>query len=1278
VNTNNKILSLQDTFLEKYGRGTVIQTVITDIILPSQIVTQFYEGFIGRLSILDISWSLPEAEKKVHLYKKGETIECVVLDIDFDSNQVKLGQKHLSEPLSETIKWERIENGDEFHGTIHEELYNSYLISTRKNIYGILHKSLLKEKSEKLKVKVSSKLAYSELLSFVPATLEIEDDSTSKSDIKPEHTFIEPDLTSYGAFKKSLLGISASDENHEIISKGFKHDNKIFSKEISTQHTLYLQFELNSSAYEVSFKQNAVAYFLENETFSTEVEKILLEKLSNQSYWFKLNKQRSEFSIYNEDVNFFGDIKVSSDNKELRFVIKSFSVGRKFFPATEAKKRYAKYGSFLLSNALRILSPFETLPLGNSQEKFAEFVTIKTDCFSTINNLKKDASEILRQEGRTLAIIDRFLDFQLSLVEEQKEQNVFVEKYEQVPSATSGVSILLNESIGDSLELEEESVVNIRLKKDGKLLKLSSGVLTYSYKGCTLNFFKSINLSLLDDGFYIDKRIDKKQFLVQKEIIKDFLDKKIKIDHIESLLVKPDRIKSPVLSRIELFNEDLKKTAIDYPDNNQINAVRKAVGNKNIYLIQGPPGTGKTTVISEIIQQLILKGEKVLVSGQNHVSVDNVLEKTSMFHHLNLLRIGNPERVNKDLVRFNIDYLIEEYNIDFKTFINNQLLLTKKYLELVEKKIENINPSYNKYVNELILSYGKLRNIFKDRHFNLRDGLKQLNISEIDNVINSLTQWKDSNNNEYEILLKPLICNSVDVVFATCIGIKTDKLFSEIDLKFDTVIIDEAGKANIAETLVAIELGKKVIMVGDQMQLPPYMDSSLIDVRDPNSFPNSKYGSGYIHDEIVHALKSSFFEFIVNRIDANQFPDENKELLNYQHRMHPNIGEFVSNSFYGGKVKMGSQTYLNKLELPSPFNKEIIFFDTSNSEDPYEQSDGYSAKNNTEAETISEFVLPRLFEQNVSYKKIAIIAPYKSQVTNIKKHINSSLTIITKNIDVSTLDSFQGREYDIIIFSFTRSVDHSKAPFINGRKKFTKVGFLDDARRLNVAFSRAKKKLILVGNAVTLTDRRSHFDGFFPYSSLFRKLVSLSKSEGIGNFVNIADFYGFKNPFEEFIEKYRISENATGLFKMLGKNDDQKTFGLFIKVGRMDCLLPVSFIPAYCRKELENLQPGKKIKVKIHQIDKKNERVTLKLTDAIERYNLIWKFNIGKVRIGEHYTGEVIQKAKFGYFVQLKSGLTGLLHNNKLGNNSDLKEYQKIRVKIFNINHHHKKIEFSI
>jgi hypothetical protein len=580
---------------------------------------------------------------------------------------------------------------------------------------------------------------------------------------------------------------------------------------------------------------------------------------------------------------------------------------------------------------------------------------------------------------------------------------------------------------------------------------------------------------------------------------------------------------------------------------------------------------------------------------------------------------------------------------------------------------------FNQNVNELSTAYGKLKEVFKQRHFILRDSLTELKPNEIEESILILENWIESNNNEYEMLLKPLIYNSMDVVFATCIGIKTDKIFKDLNFKFNTVIIDEAGKANIAETLVAIELGEKIILVGDQMQLPPYMDSSLVDEREPTGFPKSIYGANFSQDEIIRALKTSFFEFIINRIDAGQFPHENKEMLNYQHRMHPNIGKFISNSFYEGKVEMGSRTHLNKIELPAPFNKEVIFFDTSNMANPYEQTDGYSTKNNTEAEAISEFILPKLFEHRISNKSIAIIAPYKSQVTNIRHFIKNSNLGDFNNLDISTLDSFQGKEYDIIIISFTRSSNHRKAIFINGRPKYTKVGFLDDARRLNVAFSRAKKKLILVGNANTLTDSRSHYDGFFNYTSLFKNIVELSREEGIGNFLNVADFFESTSPFELFINKFKINQKVFGIIKETGISKvTNNPFGRFVEIENFRVLAPYFHNNQIVNRDFDKWDYNEKVVVEILDINYDKKNISVQIIDDN------WLRKVLKINIGQSLEAQVVKKFEHGYFLMTRNYIMGSLAKENLDGYMSLEIGESLTISVSEIDYENKKVVFKV
>ncbi|WET02738.1 AAA domain-containing protein [Flavobacterium sp. YJ01] len=1279
-----------------FTRGSIVKATISKIIAPSQIIIEYVDGYIGRLSLIDISWSLPESEQEFKMYKVGDQIKCVVFDVNEVNKQVILTQKHLVNPINQTIKWERLERGEEFDVEIIQDLDSTYLVQTKNKLFGIVRKSLLNNQTKDLRLKINNKLDDSSLLDFVPCDQEQFDDFEIEEPLKDHLNFIEEDLQSFTKFKKTLLGQSANDKEIQIIKKGFDLDANIFSKEIDTGITLYIQFLLNSSAFETDFKQKAIPYYLNEVEYNIENEKAVLEILSNQKYWIKINKRIEEhknnskelitifdFSIYNEEINLYGFIEIYKDNKNVKFGITNFSIGQNLGFASKIKKDSTKNGSFLFNNKLKVVSPLASLPFDNTQKQFLDYCLTKLECFEIIEKLKLDTGEILKQEGRTLAIIDKFLEYQISLLAIDNT-NVFIEKFEKINSNSDGISIKLPREIGDKFELEE-GIVNIKLYQKEKLAKFSEGFISIQEDNYILKFNRDINLETLQNGFYLDKKVSTWQFDIQREIIKDFLEKKIKIDHIESLLVNPSKVKSPILKNINFKNEDLRRTELEQSNNIQVRAVKKAIGNQNIFLVQGPPGTGKTTVIAEIIEQLTSNNEKILVSGQNHVAVDNVLEKIAKNPNLNLLRVGNPERIDSGLIKYCYHNLAEEYKIDYKLFIKNQKILTELFLDFVKKDINSKDRLliFNKKVNDLIIGYNYLKDTFKEKHFILRDSLTGLSIKELFDTIQALSLWDESFNNECEVLLQPIIYNSVDVVFATCIGIKGDKIFKDSNFKFDTVIIDEAGKANIAETLVAIELGKKVILVGDQMQLPPYMDSSLIDRKDPNSFPNSIYGKDYTDDEIAHALTTSFFEFIINRIESKQFPSENKEMLNYQHRMHPNIGNFVSDAFYGAKVLMGSRTSLNKINMPFPFDKEIVFFDTSNSKDPFEQKEENSVKNDTEAEIITEFVLPQLLDNNIKTENIAIIAPYKFQVANIKEFIKKSTACKNINIDVATLDSFQGKEYDIIIFSFTRSTDHSAVKSIDGKKKYLKVGFLDDARRLNVAFSRAKKKLILVGNEVTLTSSLSHFDGMFNYTKLFRRLVQLSKNSEMGNFINIADYHhSGSSPFDNFIKNHKEKEVIDAEYRFIGKRNDTP-YGVFFQIDNFLCLLPISFISIGLLEEIENFNVGQNLKLVIYKFDKVNQRVTLNLPKSdvnnevkhkitkggvketiAEKKKRIWIENKDKAKVGMKYRGKIVHIADFGYIVEFENGLDGLLHITKVPKGVKLNLNQSVDVSI--------------
>ena len=377
-------------------------------------------------------------------------------------------------------------------------------------------------------------------------------------------------------------------------------------------------------------------------------------------------------------------------------------------------------------------------------------------------------------------------------------------------------------------------------------------------------------------------------------------------------------------------------------------------------------------------------------------------------------------------------------------------------------------------------------------------------------------------------------------------------MLSNEDSPFDTVIIDEAAKANLSETLAPISIGKKVILVGDHQQLPPYVaHDMLIDFKTENPSPvlftndqsnlvfeeykiddnykaivTDKTQSGIFcklgeysglipksflsnnantpialqknqdigvtikevdekekrfvldlnEDPIEKAVTTSLFEFL-----QEMLPSSHKILLNIQHRMHPVIGKFISDTFYDSDIKNGKGTIQKILNIRSPFDKPLLFWDTSRDKNSGEKIlDNGGILNALEAHLITKKILPQLLKEETILKKdIAIVTPYKEQYKLIRSKLNNS---DLSDIEVATLDSFQGREVKIMIFSFTRS------------RKGGTVGFLDDAQRLNVALSRPQSMLVLIGNSFTLTNWRSHKNEY--YADLFNKLFLHVKRDG--------------------------------------------------------------------------------------------------------------------------------------------------------------------------------------
>lgn len=301
-----------------------------------------------------------------------------------------------------------------------------------------------------------------------------------------------------------------------------------------------------------------------------------------------------------------------------------------------------------------------------------------------------------------------------------------------------------------------------------------------------------------------------------------------------------------------------------------------------------------------------------------------------------------------------------------------------------------------------------------------------------------LKEWQQKNENKQDYSLKHMILESVDLVGATCIGVSSQKRFA--DLKFDVTIIDEAGQIQIHNALVPMSVSNKLIMLGDHRQIPPSVDQSLVKSCDEN-------------DVKTELLEKSLFEQLYEDL-----PESNKMMLDTQFRMPPEIAAIISHEFYEGEYHSipGWKKDLVSL-FPELSSTRMVVIDTSAAPARMEEkSEGGGTYNVLEAEIIARIVRGMMEQPAFDLHELGVISAYKAQVKKVRSMLSDSFSEDERQEMAATLDSFQGQERDIIIYSFTRS--SNKPPHLR------RIGFLNELRRLNVAMTRCKKMLILVGD----------------------------------------------------------------------------------------------------------------------------------------------------------------------------------------------------------------------
>lgn len=447
----------------------------------------------------------------------------------------------------------------------------------------------------------------------------------------------------------------------------------------------------------------------------------------------------------------------------------------------------------------------------------------------------------------------------------------------------------------------------------------------------------------------------------------------------------------------------------------QERAVNEVLWAKDVAIVHGPPGTGKTTTLVEAINETLMRESQVLVCAQSNMAVDWISEKL-VDRGINVLRIGNPTRVNDKMLGFTYERRFESH-ADYP-----QLWAIRKAIRELRKNRKKGSENYHQKMDRL-----------------------------------------KSRAAEIELRINAELFGEARVIACTLVGSAHHLLEG---MKFGTLFIDEAAQALEAACWIPMKRASRVILAGDHCQLPPTVKS-------------------------IAALRAGLGKTLMERIAENK--PEVVTLLKIQYRMNDEIMRFSSDWFYGGKVESAPQIkYRSVLDYDHP----ITWIDTSNEEnqitiegeDAPEDSastassvstanqnsdlnfkeqfvgESFGRINKAEAEltllTLAEY-FTKIGKQRVLDERIdvGIISPYRAQVQYLKKLIKKYefFKPYRRLISVNTVDGFQGQERDVILISLVRSNDEGQ------------IGFLKDLRRMNVAMTRARMKLIILGNKDTMT-----------------------------------------------------------------------------------------------------------------------------------------------------------------------------------------------------------------
>ena len=452
----------------------------------------------------------------------------------------------------------------------------------------------------------------------------------------------------------------------------------------------------------------------------------------------------------------------------------------------------------------------------------------------------------------------------------------------------------------------------------------------------------------------------------------------------------------------------------------QEQAVNEVLRAKDVAIVHGPPGTGKTTTLVEAINETLMRESQVMVCAQSNMAVDWISEKL-VDRGINVLRIGNPTRVNDKMLGFTYERRFESHP-DYP-----QLWAIRKAIRELRQHRKRGGDSFHQKMERL-----------------------------------------KSRATELELRINAQLFGEARVIACTLVGSANKLLDGQ---RFNTLFIDEAAQALEAACWIPLRRVSRVILAGDHCQLPPTVKS-------------------------LAALKAGLGVTLMERVTATQ--PSVVTLLKVQYRMNEAIMRFSSDWFYGGQVKSAPQVkHRGILDYDNPF----LWIDTAPLEEEddspvyHEQFVGESfgrvnkAEANLTISTLRDYLekvgKQRFLDEQVD---VGVISPYRAQVQYLRSLIKATpeLKPFRRAITVNTVDGFQGQERDIVLISLVRS------------NAAGDIGFLKDLRRMNVAITRARMKVIILGDVKTLT-RHPFYKRLWDYVERARQRYQGDEEESLDN-----------------------------------------------------------------------------------------------------------------------------------------------------------------------------------